>query len=120
LREGVHQEGAEGRLALAAAERPGGGDAVERLAEHAGKELGLEALRRLLDLGLGGLRAGGRRDRRRGQDVERDGLGGEGAHHITWMSACRAPAVLIACRMEIMSRGVTPRALRPATSEASD
>src|SRR6185295_18187584 len=37
-------------------------------------------------------------------------------HYITWISACRAPAALIACRIEIMSRGPTPRAFSPLTS----
>src|SRR3954451_12908327 len=35
--------------------------------------------------------------------------------HRTSRSACRAPAALIACRMLIMSRGLTPSELRPAT-----
>src|SRR5580704_18841231 len=38
LGEGVHHEGAEGLLALAAAEWALGGDALKHLAQHAGQE----------------------------------------------------------------------------------
>ena len=41
-------------------------------------------------------------------------------HHITSMSAWIAPAALIACRIEIMSRGPMPSALRPSTTCCSD
>src|SRR5262245_5889508 len=43
-----------------------------------------------------------------------------GRHHITSMSAWMAPEALMACRMEIMSRGPMPSALRPSTSCCSD
>ena len=39
-----------------------------------------------------------------------------GTHPITSISACSAPAALIACRIEIMSRGPTPSAFSPLTS----
>src|SRR5580658_5119206 len=103
-------------LALAAAERGRGGDARHHRLQHRGEERGLEVLRRLVDLaalgevgGAGGGGALGGRVDGRGDQRER-------THHITWMSACSAPDALIACRMEIMSRGVTPRALRPVTT----
>ena len=46
----------------------------------------------------------------------RDAVASAVGHHITSISACSAPAALIACRMAIMSRGPTPSALRPSTS----
>src|SRR5690606_2236134 len=54
----------------------------------------------------------------RGQALDRAGqVDGDDqvAHHITSISACRAPAARMAWRMEIMSRGLTPRAFRPLT-----
>ena len=46
-------------------------------------------------------------------------LGSRVHQPITWMSACSAPAALIACRMEMMSRGPTPSAFRPSTRSAA-
>src|SRR5262249_1463557 len=95
------------------------------LLQHDRQERGLELLGGLLDLrALGGLRrahgpdAGGA-GRRRDQVRRRDGRA-QVSHYCTSISACRAPAVWMLCRIEIMSRGVTPRALRPETRLARD
>src|SRR5712671_5330807 len=45
---------------------------------------------------------------------------GDAVHHITSMSACIAPAALIACRMPIRSRGPMPRLFKPSTSCCSE
>src|SRR5690606_18147805 len=47
--------------------------------------------------------------------AEQVGGDGQDVHQITSISACRAPAALMACRMLIMSRGLTPRAFKPLT-----
>ena len=76
---------------------------------------GFEVLRRLFGRGrcLCRTRQDGRgfcRDKsRRNVDIGR-------AHPITSISACSAPAALIACRMEMTSRGPTPRAFSPSTT----
>src|SRR5690606_11714527 len=98
---------------LAAAERAVGRDALEHRLQHLGQEGGLE--------GRGGLAHprggdGGGRGR-----LEQGRGDGQIAHaHITSISACSAPAVLMACRMLIMSRGLTPRAFRPLTRSDSE
>src|SRR5581483_124674 len=43
-----------------------------------------------------------------------------GGHHITSISAWIAPVALIACRIEIKSRGPTPSAFSPSTRSESD
>src|SRR5690606_28812658 len=98
---------------LAAAERAVGRDALEHRLQHLGQEGGLE--------GRGGLAHprggdGGGRGR-----LEQGRGDGQIAHaHITSISACSAPAALMACRMLIMSRGLTPRAFRPLTRSDSE
>src|SRR5690606_9588999 len=118
--EGLGEEGAQGGLGLAAAERLGGLDAREHLLEHRRQERGLEGLGGLLDLPALGQFGGAARPGLGGEEGGRQGDGAGQAHHITSMSACRAPAALMVCRMEIMSRGVTPRAFSPATRLARE
>src|SRR6185437_15048718 len=111
----VEHQRAEHRFALAAAERAVGRDAFEHAAEHLRNHHGFELLCRLFRSRR--VRGGVRRD-----DVgrlghrHRAGDGEVGTHPITWISACSAPAALIACRIEMMSRGPTPSAFRPSTS----
>src|SRR6185503_18430792 len=112
---------AEHLLALAAAEGAIGLDAGEHRAEEFGNENALEFLRRLVHRALAREALGrGQRlvlQRRQG----RTGDVGRGVHQpITSMSACNAPEALIACRIEITSRGPTPRALSPSTRLCSD
>src|SRR5258705_5203442 len=101
-------------LAGAAAERAVGFDAFEHGAHEFIDEDGLEILSRLAHLAgvlcrpqcplrFGGGKGGGK-------------LQVGGAHPVTSISACSAPAALMACRMEIMSRGPTPSAFNPLTS----
>src|SRR4051794_29287775 len=89
--------------------------AVEGLLEEHGFEivgglarLGAFRVERILD-GLGCAL----RHSHRGRDRERCQ---RSHHHITSISACRAPDALIACRIAIRSRGPIPSALRPSTS----
>src|ERR1700744_3226052 len=135
LADGLHHHALEGVRALAAAQV----HVLGGLAHHGGDELGLEALGGGVDLGLhrgallgrhgGGAGLGGGQGRTElaghGRDLGhgREGHGRRiGVHrtYSTWMSAWSAPAALMVCRIEIMSRGVTPRALRPATRVDSD
>src|SRR5262249_54195545 len=80
-------------------------------AEHVAEDHGLEVHRHLADLcgvrrraGLPG--RGGRGCAGQARDV----------HHMTSISASRAPASRMACRIEIRSRGVTPSELSPCTT----
>src|SRR5579863_10115772 len=87
----------------------------EHLLEHRVEEHRLELLGGGLgfafdfqrDVGLRALRVADRGERR--AEVYRT------CHHITSMSAWIAPAALIACRMEMRSRGPMPSALSPST-----
>src|SRR6202008_72480 len=94
-------------------------EAGKHLLDHGLQEHGLEILGRLARLGL--LAAMGvAACLEHSEDVA--GAGGierRHAHHISSISAWRAPAALIACRIEIMSRGPTPRALSPSTNSRS-
>src|SRR5690606_17343609 len=119
----IDEKGAEHGLARPAAE----GiflilEALEHRLEKRRDELGLEFLRRFpcprVASGFG--RGGGLCSGRRGGHMHIGGQGGEGFHYITSISAWRAPADLIACRMVIMSRGLTPSAFRPSTSSLSE
>src|SRR6185437_1635468 len=93
---------------------------LEHLLEHDRQEPGLELLGRLLDLAALRQLRGALHGRRGLDQAWRQDGGRKVGHHITSMSACRAPAALMVCRMEIMSRGVTPSALSPETRLASD
>src|SRR3712207_3394954 len=118
----LHQHGAVDLAAHAiVAERAlraaGREQAIERLLE----EHGFEILRRLARLGLG-LSARLKRFRELPGGAGRELAGRaerqpcEGScHHITSISACRAPEALMACRIEIMSRGPMPSAFSPST-----
>src|SRR4029434_9281085 len=105
--------------ALATAEQRIARQVAVHLFERLGDEEGFEVLGAGLDLGqvLGV-------DRRRGILAQGaaavEGRGGNrGGHHCTVSSACSAPAVLMVCRIEIMSRGLTPSEFKPATSSSS-
>src|SRR4030081_2500770 len=116
------QERAPGGDAGAVPERALGSDAGEHVLEHGIDEGDFEILCLLMQLGVR-RRFGARRGEPASYDgVEvRGGDGREGAgHHITSMSAWMAPAALIACRIEMRSRGPMPSALRPSTSCCSD
>src|SRR5580704_945257 len=115
---------AEGAVAL---------HARQHLAEHGVEKLRLEIDRGGVRPGLGitgglgsGSRAGIERDAagERSGGRRREGRGGEEGvgdrHHITSISAWMAPAVLIACRMAMRSRGPMPSELSPSTSCCSD
>src|SRR5579859_7468019 len=114
----VDQDRAEHFLALSAAEHGVFSDALEHVREHLRHEHAGELLGGLGDV----LARSGRRIERLALGHGQVGLGGEGLrsgraqHHITSISACSAPAALIACRMVIRSRGPMPSALRPETS----
>src|SRR6185312_2725148 len=111
----VEHQRAEHRFALAAAEWAVGRDAFEHAAEHLRNHHGFELLGRFLRSRCvgGGVR---REDIGRLGHGHGAGDGRVGTHPITWISACNAPAALIACRMEMMSRGPTPSAFNPSTS----
>src|SRR5689334_21822435 len=102
-------------LARAAAEHRVGDDAGEHVLESLREKKRFEILARFLrrrDIEIAV-------DCRRAAVLQRgDGREKDGgiAHHSISISACSAPAALIACRMEIMSRGPTPSALRLLTS----
>src|SRR6185312_16097253 len=114
----VDHHGAEHLLALAPAEHPVGLDALE----HAAQQLRDEHTLIL----LGG--AGGLGDVRglagpvhRALLRQETRVGDCRVHQpITSISAWSAPAALIACRMEMMSRGPTPSAFNPSTRCCSD
>src|SRR5690606_23787569 len=112
LRHRVHQKAAPGGFACAAAERRLGAQALEHGLHHLRQEVGLKGLCRAAQA-FQVLRLAGQG---RGGIAQQVGRGGEGAHQITSISAWRAPAALMACRMLIMSRGLTPSAFRPLTS----
>src|SRR5215217_808200 len=120
--QGVGQERAPHVLGVTAAERAVGLKALEHRLQHHRQERALELFRGLGDAvfasghGRGAVGTGRRTLQHHQVGGGRDGK----AHHITSISAWRAPAALMACRMEIMSRGVTPRALSPLTRLASD
>src|SRR5258708_30278111 len=105
---------AEDRFAGTAAERSIGLDAFEHGAHEFIDEDSFEIFRRFR--ALGGvfrrpqipLRFGGRERGRELQVVR--------GHPTTSISACTAPAALMACRIEIMSRGPTPSAFKPLTN----
>src|SRR5579863_6706457 len=101
-------------LARAAAEQRVGVEPLKHAFEGLRKEIGLEICAGLLgrgDIEIAADRRCALLGQRRGGEY---GIGA--AHHITSISACSAPAALIAWRIEIRSRGPTPRALRLLTS----
>src|SRR4051812_15209918 len=109
----VDLERAEHAFAAAAAERAVARHGIEDRLQHLGDEHLLELgarLARLLDA------AGHARRTAKIHALDRGSLEAERAHHSTSISAWRAPAALMACRMAIMSRGPMPSALRPFTS----
>src|SRR3990172_810824 len=112
----LEQQRTECGLAGAAAEQRVRLDAGEHLLHDLRHEKGLEVLRRAACLHrVGGARqawaaVGGGERQSQIEDRQRK------LHHLTSMSACRAPADLIACRMAIMSRGPTPSVFRLLTS----
>src|SRR5215471_8722580 len=114
LRILIEHHGTEDRFSGPAAERSIGLHAVIHRAQHLVDEDSLE----LFGGPVGLLR--GLRSRQRGICFRRKQrlrkLKIRRAHPMTWISACSAPAALIACRIEIMSRGPTPRAFNPLTS----
>src|SRR5262249_38168035 len=119
----LQQQGLEHVLALAATELGIAAEAGGHVLEGVGDEEGFEILRRGPGLcHVLGVDRGRCFLAQRTEAVERRGgeesVGGD-RHHCTVRSACRAPAVLMVCRMEIMSRGLTPSELRPATSCSS-
>jgi hypothetical protein len=108
-------KGAGTSLAFAAAELAVGRNAFEHLSHEFGDEDGFELLAAFFAAMGWRLACGactGCLDASPPATREIDA----GAHPITSMSACSAPAALIACRMEMMSRGPTPSAFRPSTS----
>src|SRR3954463_8277383 len=91
-------------------------DAGEHLLEIGACEKGLEVLGDLADRGFVRLFRRRRTGLRHRAWVCRVGWGcGDRVHWVT-MSAWRAPAALIDCRIEIRSRGPTPSELMPVTS----
>src|SRR5262249_16972310 len=105
-------------LSRSAAEGPICLNAFEHGADHLVDEDGLEILGyfcRLVGIGDFRIRGGRFRARQRRGDLQIDWRA-EVAHPITSISACSAPAALIACRIEIMSRGPIPSAFKPFTS----
>src|ERR1043166_3867658 len=115
----VHHQRTEHGFALTAAEHAVGGNAFEHLIEELGNQdsfklAGDFLCRRRI---VCGMRAADRRilgQHHRTLHVR------YAAHPITWISACSAPEALMACRIEMMSRGPTPSAFRPSTRLCSD
>src|SRR5215510_798184 len=103
-------------------------DAGEHLAEHRVEEGRLEIDRagaRLVAHLVGqcsfhGRRRAGRDERLRQFRAACGCANREARHHITSISAWIAPAALIACRIEIRSRGPMPSAFNPSTSCCSE
>src|SRR5690606_17641440 len=93
-----------------------GAEALEHGLHHLRQEAGLEGFGRAAH-GFEILRLAGAG---RGVGAQQVGRDGEGGHQITSISAWRAPAALMACRMLIMSRGLTPKAFRPLTRVESE
>ena len=108
----------------AAAERAFAIDAGEHLAEHRVEEHRLEIVRAARApwrcIGWRAVAAPIAAERRDAVRGRRRADASDCRHHITSMSAWIAPAALIACRIEIRSRGPMPSALRPSTSCCSD
>src|SRR5262249_27375030 len=110
-------------LRLAAAEHRVGIHAGEHVFERVADEEGLEilsrrlCLRRVLGVDRRCTGAAPRRIHHRQQRIPGESVA-DSVHHCTTMSACREPAVLMVCRMEIMSRGLTPSEFNPATSSS--
>src|SRR3569833_1242659 len=100
---GLHA--APGLFAEAAAEVVVVGlDGGEHLLHQGIDEDALEVLGLLVQLGVVG-----------GRGID-PGQWNDARHHITSMSACRAPEALIAWRMAMRARGEMPSAVRPSTS----
>src|SRR5690242_16428713 len=117
-----HQR-AEHLLALAAAGDRVGLDAGEHLLEIGAGEERFEVLGHFLDAGFIELPAARRVQRLRRAILRERARIGDGVRrdpvHCVTMSACRAPAALTDCRIEIRSRGPTPNELMPVTSCSS-
>src|SRR3982751_1263181 len=103
----LDEEAPPGAACLAFAERSVLAEAREHLLHHGMEEDALEILCGFAGFGLGrsgsGVAAGflGLQDASGPRGVDWCGVG----HHSTSISAWSAPAALIACRIEIMSRG---------------
>src|SRR5579859_3411542 len=118
----VGQYRPEHLFALTAAEHLVGAHAFEHVSEHLRHEDTGELLGGLAQILIIGGRFGverlslAERHIGLGRESLAETVAGEGGHHITSISACSAPAALMACRIVIRSRGPMPSALRPVTS----